>query len=283
MVETAIPSLREWRQGSVLQQSVARNLGLITGEAATRCVVVVSHDCDIVNSTHEPEIEVIVGQIVTEANGNLTGGKNSRKLHLSWQHRGEAYHVELRATDKCRIPKSALDKVPPDAGYTLEPQNLVTLRFWLGARYNRAAFPDEFNDRLRNTGVFDDIIKTLKPLGTLIAGVYVQLDTQEELQAERPTPPYRLTLFLAFEPGYEPLDSAEKADAAANAIADAFGKRCFDKKTEQWNWIELKDCAAISEDELTVSQAKKLQQLPLEYISLRTHPQGATTFGVRNA
>jgi hypothetical protein len=95
-------------------------------------------------------------------------------------------------------------------------------------------------------------------------------------------PSYRAHIFLAFEPGDEPLESAEKADVAAGAIADAFGNRCFDKDSEQWNWIELKDCAAISEDELTVAQAKKLQQLSLEYLSLRSTPQGTTPLGVRN-
>jgi hypothetical protein len=149
MVVTAIPSLQDWRQGSVLPESVARDLGLITGDADMRCAVVVSHDCDIVNSVHEADLEVIVGTIVSEANGSLTGGKNSRKLHLSWIYRAKAQQVELCATDKRRLPKSALNAVLPDAGYSLEPQNLVTLRYWLAARYNRAAFPDEFNARLQ--------------------------------------------------------------------------------------------------------------------------------------
>jgi hypothetical protein len=282
MAATESPSLREWRQGSVLPQTAARNLRLTSeNNAQTHCVVVVSHDCDIVNPDHEPEVEVIVGQIVCTADGNLTGGKNSRKLHLNWTHQDQVC-LELRASEKRRIPKSALATVLPEAGFTLDAKNLATLRFWLGARYNRAAFPDAFNNRLRKTKVGDDIIKILKPLGNLVTGVYVQLDTQEELPAENPKPPYRVTLFLAFEPGDEPLESTEKTDAAASDIADAFGNRCFDEKTAEWSWIELKDCAGISEDELTVSQAKKLQQLSLEYLSLRTSPQGTTSLGVRN-
>ncbi|MBK7117135.1 MAG: hypothetical protein IPH71_14130 [Proteobacteria bacterium] len=170
----------------------------------------------------------------------------------------------------------------PDTRYTLDEKNLLTLRFWLAARYNRAAFPDEFNNRLGTTKVGDEIVKILKPLGSLVTGIYIRLDTQEELPADNPALPYRASLFLAFEPGDEPLDNAEKADAAANAIAEAFGNRCFDKTTEQWSWIELRDCVGISEDDLTVSEAKRLQQLSLEYLSLRSDPQGATPLGVRN-
>jgi len=284
MAEAEFPSLREWRQGSILPQSTAQALNLApASDAETHCAIVVSHDCDIANAHHEPEVEVIVGVFVTVADGSFTAGKNSRTLQLEWHHQGGVRHVELRAGDKRRLSKSALAEVLPNASYGLDEKNLLTLRFWLGARYNRAAFPDEFNNRLRKTKVGDDIIKILKPLGNLATGIYIRLDTQEELPAENPTPPYRASLFLAFEPGDEPLKSADKADAAANAIADAFGNRCFDKRTEKWNWIELKVCVGISEDELTVSEAKKLQQLSLEYLSLRTTPQGATPFGVRNA
>lgn len=284
MVEADCPSLREWRQGSVLPLSASQALNLLPrSEEETHCAVVVSHDCDIANALQEPDVEVVVGQFVSSANGNFTAGKNSRKLHLDWHHEGSVCHIELSANAKRRVPKCALAEVLPNDSYMLDEKNLATLRFWLGARYNRAAFPDEFNNRLRSTKLGDDIVKILKPLGNLVTGIYIWLGTQEELPAEMPTPPYRVSMFLAFEPGEEPLDSAKKAHAAADAIADAFGSRCFDKKTEQWNWIELKDCVDISEDELTVSQAKRLQQLPLEYLSLRSDPQGATPLGVRNA
>lgn len=283
MAEADCPSLREWRQGSILPLSAAQALNLVPpSDDDSHCAVVVSHDCDIANAHQEPDIEVIVGQFVNSANGNFTGSKNSRKLHLDWHHADSVRHIELRASAKCRVPKIALADVLPNDSYKLDEKNLLTLRFWLGARYNRAAFPDEFNNRLGSTKVGDDIVKILKPLGSLVTGIYIWLDTQEELPGKNPTPPYRVTMFLAFEPGDEPLESADKADAAAEAIADAFGNRCFDEKTEQWNWIELKDCVGISEDELTVSQAKKLQQLSLEYLSLRSDPQGATPLGVRN-
>jgi hypothetical protein len=280
MAATEFQSLRDWRQGSVLPNAVALDvLQMPTQDTKPSCVVLISHDCDIVNDEHELEVEVIVGQFVDAVDGNLTGGKNSRRLHLDWSHDDGTRHVELRANGKRKIPKSTLASLPPDLNYRLDAKDLVTLRFWLGARYNRAAFPDEFNNRLRRTKVGDDIVKILKPLGNLVSGVYVHLDTQDKLLVTDATPPYRARLFIAFEPGDDPLENADKADAAANAIADAIGTRCYDKISDTWKWLELKDCIAVSEDDLTVGQAKKLQQLPLEYLSLRATPQGVTPLG----
>lgn len=276
-------ALRGWRQGSILPLAAAIELNLVSvEEAEAHCFVVVTHDCDIANALHERDIEVIRGNILREVDGNLTGGKNSRKLHLRWMHRGIARNIELHATAKQRLHKVDLGTADPDTDYTFASKDLQTLRFWLGARYNRAAFPDEFNKRLANSKVGEDINKILKPLGDLITCVYVDIDTQDELPTGAPTPAYRTSLILAFQPGDEPLDSAEKAEAAAERVANAFANRCFDKKAEQWRWLELKDCVALSEDDLTVTQAKKLLQLPLEYLSLRSDPQGATPFGVRN-
>ncbi|MBK7117134.1 MAG: hypothetical protein IPH71_14125 [Proteobacteria bacterium] len=73
MAEAEYPSLHEWRQGSILPQSVAHALNLApASDDEIHCTVVVSHDCDIANANHEPEIEVIAGQFIASANGNFT-------------------------------------------------------------------------------------------------------------------------------------------------------------------------------------------------------------------
>jgi hypothetical protein len=280
MAGTESPSLRDWRQGSVLSEGAARDLIPASVDASdSHCVVLISHDCDIGNVEKETEAEVIVGRFVDAVDGGLTGGKNSRTLHLSWSQSDRTRHVELSATKKRYIPKSALTISRPDTSYRLDQDNLTTLRFWLAARYNRAAFPDEFNNRLRSTKALTDLLRFLKPLGNLVTGVYVRLDTQEELPSEHPTPPYCVTMFVVFAPGDEPLESLERAEKTADAITDAIGSRCYDKAADRWSWLQLKQCLAISEDDLTVGHAKKLQQLSLEYLSLRTSPQGVTPFG----
>ena len=280
MAGTESPSLRDWRQGSVLSEGAARDFIPASVDASdSPCVVLISHDCDIVNVEKETEVEVIVGRFVDAVDGGLTGGKNSRTLHLSWSQSDRTRHVELSATKKRYIPKSALTISRPDTSYRLDQDNLATLRFWLAARYNRAAFPDEFNNRLRSTKALSDLLRILKPLGNLVTGVYVRLDTQEELPSEHPTPPYCVTMFVVFAPGEDPLESLERAEKTADAIADAIGSRCHDKAADRWSWLQLEQCLAISEDDLTIGQAKKLQQLSLEYLSLRTSPQGVTPFG----
>ena len=52
----------EWRQGDLLTDEVAHSLGLVGSLGSNRCVVLISHDCDLPNDT-ETFVEVIVGSL----------------------------------------------------------------------------------------------------------------------------------------------------------------------------------------------------------------------------
>ena len=73
-----------WRQGHLLGADATEALGL--GHAGTpdqTLVIVASHDCDLAQSPEgEPTIEVVVGRLVTEKDGNCTHAKNARKLQV---------------------------------------------------------------------------------------------------------------------------------------------------------------------------------------------------------
>ena len=56
-------------------------------------------------------------------------------------------------------------------------------------------------------------------------------------------------------------------------ISNLFEKKYFDQKTGQWNEIALKDCMSISEDDLSVSQARLLTQWRLEYMTIRAEEE----------
>ena len=74
---------------------------------------------------------------------------------------------------------------------------------------------------------------------------------------------------LAYVPGQDPADALEISEDAARDVEALFTAACFREKTATWESIQLKRCVAISEDELTVSQAKALKQWRLDYLSLR--------------
>ncbi len=261
----------KWRQGSVLPPEAAAALGLFhpANPADTR-VVVVSHDCDIANDDldDEPDIEVVVGRLLSEADPNHTRTKSVRKLHLEFQAGSGVAAIELTITAKTSIPKDRLAAWEPDPSYDLNRDNFATLQHWLSVRYKRAAFPDEFNDRMAATGLTKQMEIIAKAHNAIVSAFYFALEPRGELAADDPTP-YKLTVTILYAAGEDPDESAEYADEAVAAIEKAFRKRCFDEENDKWKHIELVDVIPASDEDLTVRHARVLQQWRLEHHSLR--------------
>jgi hypothetical protein len=260
-----------WRQGRVLQAATVAALNLRHNiDQAAALVVVVSHDCDLANDNldAEPDVEVIVGRLVEAANGNFSWGKAPRTLHLSMTRDGGLVTVELVATSKRLISKRELAQFEPDAGFDLDGQGLAVLRSWLGARYNRSAFPDPFVNRMAATKLDAKLAKTLEPHGALISVVYFDVDGGRIVDREEDSP-YALSIVLVYPAGDDPEASADAADEVANAV-----QRMCEQRLASRMDIVLKNCLAISEEDLPVSRARVLLQWRFEYMTLRAndHP-----------
>lgn len=270
-----------WRQGHVVPAEALMALGI--AHDADTLVMVVSHDCDLANDDldAEPYVEVIIGRTLAAADPSLTRTKSPRTLHLELNCDGRAACVELVATQKHFIPKSTLATYRPDARYHLDPKGLETLRHWLAVRYARAAFPDEFVNRLRRvTKLADRLEKIVKKpeVDRAVSAVYFHLDTLEERDPEDPRP-YELTVVLVYEPDADPLRSGDLAADTAERIRTEFRARCLvNEAADTWRHIRLVDVLALSEEEITVSQAKALQQWRLEHISLKSGTESADPF-----
>lgn len=260
-----------WRQGHVLSLETARDLELIhpAGVEAT-CVVVSSHDCDLANDNliAEPNVEVIVGCLPGKANGNFTWAKSPRTLHLEAERGDGTVVIELVATEKRLVPKTTLAAFGPDATWSLSGSSLSILRSWLAVRYNRGAFPDAFVDCLKKSKVMDDLIKLIEPTHTMLSAIYFDVDSGKETDHADGSP-YDLKVFLVFPPGEDPEEAADKTEALAEKIESIFAQRLFDKATDTWSGVNLKACLPISEDDLPVSQARKLTEWRFEYMSLK--------------
>ena len=270
-----------WRQGHVVPTDALEALGI--AHETDILVIVVSHDCDLANDDleAEPYVEVIVGRALAAANQSLTRTKSPRTLHLELTCEGRAACIQLVATQKRFIPKSRLASWRPDARYSLDPKGLEILRHWLAVRYARAAFPDEFVNRLRRvTKLADRLEKIVKQpeVDRAVSAVYFHLDTLEERDSED-SRPYELTVVLVYEPGADPLRSGDLAADAAERIRTTFRAKCLvDEARDLWQHIRLVDVLALSEEEITVSQAKALQQWRLEHISLKPDTKSADPF-----
>lgn len=260
-----------WRQGHVLCAKARAALELHHIDADATCAVVISHDCDLANDDleAEPHVEVIIGRVVSAANGNFSWGKAPRTLHLPVQRDGAMVTVELVTTSKRLVPKSALAGFEPDGTFALDGEGIAVLRSWLSARYNRAAFPDTFVQRMQKTKADAKLAKKLEPHGALISFIYFDLDGGRVL--ERPDgEPYELSIVLVYPPGDDAEASADAADKLAEDVKDVCEARLTDKKQ-----IIIKSCIAISEDDLPVSQARVLTHWRLEHMTLKAdgdHP-----------
>jgi hypothetical protein len=260
-----------WRQGHVLTADTIQALGLLCPEASdSTCVVIISHDCDLANDALqiEPDVEVIVGRHVPKGDGNYYWAKAPRTLHADVLKNGIAAVVELVATAKCLIPKQALAAFIPDTTHVFPGKSLSALRSWLGVRYNRAAFPDPFVNRLSQSKVDKRLAKIIEPVGNLLSAIYFDVDGGNEINHSDGSP-YDLKIVLAYPPGNDPERTADEVEKIETAITTLFAEKYFNQAAGKWNGIALKGCMSISEDDLTVSKARLLTQWRLEYMTLK--------------
>lgn len=264
-----------WRQGHLLGSDAIVALGLVhaTGLENT-LVIVASHDCDLAQApAGEPCVEVVIGRLVTDKDGNCTHAKNARKLHVEFAGVATCW-AEFDATAKVPIDKLKLNDFGPRTDAHLSPESHATFQMWLASRYRRSAFPDEFERRLtsKEFRLNEKIAKAVKPHGELIVGVFFDVDGGVEVTRDGPDDTYTLdiTILHAADPDF---DAAEKAAiAAAKSIQTAFEDKLF-KPTKTWQHIELRSCDAISESVLTYQAFKQLKRWRLDHISLAADPQ----------
>lgn len=260
-----------WRQGHILTVEATLSLGLVHPESPdSTCVVVISHDCDLANDALqiEPEVEVIVGHRVQRGDGNYFWAKAPRTLHINVLHNNTAAVIQIVATAKRLIPKQVLAPFTPDTAYSLSGKSLSALRSWLGIRYNRAAFPDPFVERLSQSKVDKRLAKLIEPVGNLLSAVYFDVDGGKEIDRSDGSP-YELSIVLAFPAGDDPEQAADDMEKLETGIANIFEERYFDQDAGKWNGIALKQCMSISEDYLPLSKAKLLTQWRLEYMTIK--------------
>lgn len=255
-----------WRQGHVLSPEAVIHLELASAESAQQVrAVVISHDCDLANDNldAEPEVEVLVGGVAAALNGNFAWGKSPRTLHLQVQKAEGTEVLELVQTTKRRVLKTALAKFLPSAEYSMDQPGLSTLRSWLATRYNRAAFADNFVKRLGAAQADERLARLLKSSGDLISFVYFRMEGGHTVEREDGDP-YAFNIVLVFAPGDDAEASADRADELAEKVEADLQGRLKDPSS-----VVLTSCIAISEDDVSVGQAKVLTQWRLEHMTLR--------------
>lgn len=263
-----------WRQGHVLSFETAKALSLASAEVVNvTTAIVISHDCDLAQSpTVEPNVDVIVARLVELANGNFTHAKNVRKLHLPFHCDGGVVFMELLATAKYALPKEKLVDDGPRKDLWLGPNELAILQRWLAARYRRAAFADEFDRRLDETGLKDRLTKILNPLGVHIPAIFFDVDEGEEITRYGSDNPYTLDIYLLHVTKPDPAAAEAATIEAKKKIEELFKAKLY-IEGNGWHDIELRSCNVLSDEAMSYAQSCILKEWRLEHFSLREDPQ----------
>jgi hypothetical protein len=258
-----------WRQGHTLTNEAAVGLGLVRpDEIATALVIVISHDCDLTQCSEvEPCVETIVGHRIAAADGNFTHAKNPRQLHLPCEENGATVYLDLRARDKRSISKEDFAAHQPNGVITVAPRECSVLQRWLAARYRRAAFPDEFERRLQETGLYKRIAKIIEPLGMHLVAIFFDVDEARGIERDGADDLYTLGVYLLYSTEHDPTAALGAAADAVQAISAAFRDKCF--VHQGWRNIELVACEPISDTAMTYAMSVQLKKWSADYFSLR--------------
>jgi hypothetical protein len=193
----------------------------------------------------EPWVEILVVHPLggDQVDGNLTHGKNPRSMHFNRETTNGNQAYQCRIHEKVVADRRMLlDRRPADQ---LGDDLVDILKRWMAKRYVRAALPDEFNNRIRNART--KIKGILQRDGVVITGVYLSLDSEEELS---PGETYRLLIYTTVLPETHANGAAFDMATRATAQLHAALNGC--------KGIEVKESMTYSEDELTLSDIRDL-------------------------
>lgn len=255
-----------WRQGSVLPEALAKQLaaGGFAHVDDASLLVVLTQDCDLVHPSYEvePNVELIAGVLLENADNGLRHGRNPRRLHLDLeQAAAPKATVGFSVHRRIVVPRSLLEDHKPHQSLRLGPDERRLLCDWVAKRYVRAAFPDAFNERARES--YRKIEKELKRSGEPVTGLFLMIDPDEERDAGEG---YRILLRVVARS--EAL-SDEKTEITlvrvAKVIADALGS-C--------QGILVEDHQLVSESEFTLADLRFFKRWDWDYRSHSGEPGG---------
>ncbi len=267
-----------WRQGSVIAQADAIAAGLFD-ETSSRLkrALVITHDCDLPNDK-EPEVEVMVADVVDKLNKQFARARNVRRLHLAFDTPcGTQKFLDLQITSRQSISKSLIAGAKPYSGWVLSDEEKRALKQWLAARYGRPAFPNAFETHLRKNvskkeTVEDRLGKSLEKVSAHLVGVFFDLGENRAVELTGGTP-YDLKITVV----YDASEGGQPARLAAEAVVSEI-KQIFQAAygvPESATEIALEACEAVADTFFPLSDLRKVDQWRAEHISLRQDPPEA--------
>lgn len=248
-----------WCQGSVVDHERLEALG----HGVADCAVVVSQDCDVVQTVEvESYLEVIAAKMLEQPRADLLHGRNPRLIDIPVVAPAGRY-LHLSVHDRFRIEKHHLAAHAPSTAIALDREVASQLAKWIAKRYTRVAWPDAFNARM---AAVDDKLERLfkSDNGKVITGIWLMLDpVDEELAADDD---YRLAVWLT-------VSSESMMDTNEVRRGEEFERR-LRKLLESCKGIELCEIEIRKESDVSLEDLRLFRRLDKDYRSIANSPGG---------
>ena len=257
-----------WRQGSIFTLAASRPL-VVANRAQIAVpgyeipddsrLLLVSHDCDVVHrGAHEPRIEVCPAVPLRGVlDGNFTGTRNPRRLHIELVVDGATVGFELRAPTRFTVSREVLQEVAPDTNASISARHRSYFLHWLAKRVRRSALPTEFDRRI-DSDTRAQIRTALRPLGDLVDSLLIAINPDNvELAPEQPYVAQIVAL----------MESDNFAAQQRRAIVDAAVQR-LQTLIDICPGIELDACVSQSMGEMTIDVYRQFSIWDYDEMSL---------------
>ncbi len=264
-----------WEQGSVLNEGSAKSLGLIKEKQFESLPVVITHDCDL-RHHKEDTVELIIGEKVKNPDPVYTNAKNPRQLHLDFlSAEGKSIHLDMKYSNRNFISKEELLNLKQEKSvFEISYESKKVLKQWLAARYGRPAFPNSFENCLRETKggktVGRLLEKIFEPIEPHIVGLF--FDLGEHMLIELKEIPYELNIFVVYDGKTNSIEARNAASEAVREIESLFSDVYGTLGTAKG--ISLESCKAISDTKFALSDIRMMEQWRLEYLSIGQNSSG---------
>lgn len=251
-----------WLQGSIVKcENVAQLLEFSSRTDLKNdqniILIVASGSCDVAHDA-DPIVEFSIARIIQSVDGNFTFNKNPRRLHCYLESAQESKMcIELIAHEKIVILKSNIPtNISPNIQIKFSQQELGFYVDWLAARYNRPAFPTEFDRRIDKAWDKSRRRKAAAKVSSQLIGIYAQVYPDKEISADEN---YSVNLLALVTPNST---IAEKAD-----IGQLIGQ--YEQALVTAN-MNITSPQILTEAQVSVATLKNYKRFNLDDLSYKT-------------
>lgn len=181
-----------WLQGSLVKQENILQLLTIFGDeklirdSSNIALIVASGSCDVANPS-DPFVEFSIARYKDSVDGNYNFNKNPRQLHCNLESSMEnSFCIELMAYEKISIAKTQIPEgISPETGIKFNKNELFFYVEWLSGRYNRPAFPTEFDRRIDKEWKKDKRKNEASKISENVMGIYAKVYPDAEIEEDQ--------------------------------------------------------------------------------------------------